>query len=172
MSETINATEAIDRLDPEKWAQTGPNERLRLLEEVRDNCQRYGDALAASDAAMKNDLMGEELYNAAISKVATVVPIANTLSACIELYEHLVDGEMPGPISVTPVGDGLHDVHVFPSSRRDRLMNQHRPVGGGDLIPPRLRRDQLVLSSLPRLDRNDTRTRARRRRMTVPGSGS
>jgi hypothetical protein len=126
MSETMDATQAIDRLDPEKWAQTGPNERLRLLEEVRDNCQRYGDALAASDAAMKNDLMGEELYNAAISKVATVVPIANTLSACIELYEHLVDGEMPGPISVTPVGDGLHDVHVFPSSRRDRLMNQHR----------------------------------------------
>ena len=33
---------------------------------------------------------------------------------------------MPGPVSITPVGHGLHDVHVFPSSRRDRLMNQHR----------------------------------------------
>ncbi len=122
----MNATEAIDRLDPQKWAATAAIERLRLLEQVRENCKVHADELAAADAKMKNDLMGEELYNAAISKVATVVPIANTLTACIELYEHLVDGEMPQPISITPRPGDRHDIHVFPSSRKDKLMNAHR----------------------------------------------
>ena len=120
------AAEAIDRLDPEKWAATTPLERLHLLEQVRENCRKHADELGAADAKMKNDLMGEELYSISTSKVATVVPIANTLSACIELYEHLVHGEMPEPVAVTKVDDDLYDIQTFPSSRKDRLMSQHQ----------------------------------------------
>lgn len=117
-----NAIDAIDRLDPVKWAETSALERLHLLEAVRDNCKTFAEELAASDGKMKNDLMGEELYSVSTSKVATVVPVASTLSACIDLYEHLVHGEMLEPLSITAVGDDRYDIEVFPSSRKDRLM--------------------------------------------------
>ena len=122
----MNATEAIDRLDPEKWAATPPLERLHLLESVRERCATYADELAAADAKMKNERMGEDLYGLGASKVATVVPMANTLTACIDLYEDLVNGEMPAPLSTTKVDEGLYDVEVFPRSRRDRVMNSDR----------------------------------------------
>lgn len=45
----MNATEAIDRLDPEAWAQTSALERLHLLEAVRDRCKDHADELAAAE---------------------------------------------------------------------------------------------------------------------------
>ncbi len=121
-----NAAKAIDHLDPGKWANTSPLERLHLLEAVRENCKEYADELAGADGRMKNDLMGEELYSLSTSKVATVVPIANTLSACIDLYEHLVHGEMMEPLSISRVEDDLYDIEVAPHNRRERLMNPHQ----------------------------------------------
>ncbi|AOW91877.1 aldehyde dehydrogenase [Rhodococcus sp. WMMA185] len=121
-----SAATAIDRLDPLRWAKTSPLQRLRLLETVRENCRAYAEELARADATMKNELMGEELYSISTSKVATVVPIANTLSACIELYEHLAQDEMMEPASITQVADGLFDVQVAPRGHRERLMNPHQ----------------------------------------------
>ena len=118
----MKAAEAIDGLDPKKWAQTSPAERLALLEAVRENLKGLGDALATSDSKMKNGLIGETLYSDPFSKIATVVPMANTVTAAIEVYEGLVHGEMPEPLSVTPVGDGLYDIKVFPVHGKDRLM--------------------------------------------------
>ncbi len=118
----MKANEAIDHLDPERWAATPPAERLHLLEQVRDNLKRYGDELAVSDTQMKNGLMGEELYTDPMSKIATVVPMANTVTAAIEVYEGLVHGEMPKPLEITMVADDLYDIKVFPSSAKDRLM--------------------------------------------------
>ena len=122
----MNAKEAIDRLDPAKWAATAAAERLHLLEEVRENMKTYADELAASDAKMKNDLMSEELFSVPVSKVGTIVPLANTVTACIDLYESLVHGEMLQPISINKVRDGLYDVHVFPQGAKDKLMNGDR----------------------------------------------
>ena len=122
----MDARQAIDRLDPQKWAQTTPAQRLHLLEEVRENMKQHRHALAASDTAMKNDRMGEALYNDAMSQIATVVPMANIVTACIDLYGHLVHGEMPEPIAVTQVADGLYDIQVFPSQSKDRLMYSDR----------------------------------------------
>ena len=99
----MNAKEAIDQLQPQKWAATPATERLHLLEEVRENMKTYADELAASDAKMKNDLMGEELFSQPVSMIATVVPIANTVTACIDLYESLIKGEMLKPISINKV---------------------------------------------------------------------
>jgi acyl-CoA reductase-like NAD-dependent aldehyde dehydrogenase len=59
--------------------------------------------------------------------VATVVPVANTVTASIELYESLVHGEMLKPLSITKVQkDGLYDIHVFPQHAKDRLMYADR----------------------------------------------
>ncbi len=122
----MKANEAIDQLKPEKWAATTAAERLHLLEEVRENMKRFADELAASDARMKNDLMGENLFSDAISLVATVVPLANTVTACIDLYESLIKGEMLKPMNISKVKDGLYDIQVFPQQAKDKLMYADR----------------------------------------------
>ena len=65
-----------------QWAATSAADRLHLLEAVRDNMKQYADELGASDTKMKNDLMGEALFNDEMSKMATIVPLANTVTAC------------------------------------------------------------------------------------------
>lgn len=122
----MKAKVAIDQLNPQKWAEIPPTERLALLEAVRENLQQYGDELASSDTKMKNGLMGEELYSNSLSKVATVVPMANTVTAAIEVYKGLVHGEMPKPLSIIPLGNDLYDIKIFPSHAKDRLMNSDR----------------------------------------------
>ena len=78
------AAQAIDQLKPDAWASTDIPTRLHLLEAVRYNLKTHGDALAETDANMKNTLMGETIFGMPESKVATVVPVASTLTACID----------------------------------------------------------------------------------------
>lgn len=120
------AKEAIDHLNPQKWAKTSPAERLHLLEEVRDNIKTYADDLAASDSKMKNDILGAPLFSDPVSKVGTVVPMASTISAAISLYESIIDGKMLQPLKVEKVGDDLYDIYVFPQERKDKLMYADR----------------------------------------------
>ena len=122
----MNATEALDQLDPKGWAETSPADRLRLLEEVRTNMKKFGDELADADSRMKNGILGAPLYSDPVSKVGTVVPMANTVSAAIELYEAIIDGKMLQPLSVKKVGDDLYDIYVFPQERKDKLMYADR----------------------------------------------
>ena len=122
----MNAKETIDQLKPEAWATTTAAQRLHLLEEVRENMKAHAEELAASDSKMKNDLMGEVLFSDPLSLVATIVPMANTVTACIELYEGIIHGEMLQPLSITKVKEGLYDIHVFPKSAKDKLMNADR----------------------------------------------
>ena len=75
---------------------------------------------------MKNERVGTNTYLPGFSKIATVVPVANTLTACIELYEYLLKGEMPAAASVVAVDDSRFDVQVFPTTRRDRFLNRQR----------------------------------------------
>ena len=58
----MKGAQAIDQLDPQKWATTTVVERLHLLEEVRENMKTYAEELAASDTKMKNGIMGEDLF--------------------------------------------------------------------------------------------------------------
>ena len=118
----MNAQSAYSQLKPEEWATTSIHERLHLLEEVRENLKEYADELATADSKMKNGLMSENLFSDAESKVATAVPIANTLSACIQLHETLADGKMLEPISISKVTEELYDVQVFPKAIKDKIM--------------------------------------------------
>ncbi|PRY22240.1 acyl-CoA reductase-like NAD-dependent aldehyde dehydrogenase [Aliiruegeria haliotis] len=122
----MKATEAIDHLDPQKWADTPPAERLRLLEEVRENMKRFGDELATADSRMKNDILGTPLYSDPVSKVGTVVPMANTVTAAVDLYEAIIEGRMLQPVKVEKVGNDLYDIYVFPQARKDKLIYADR----------------------------------------------
>ena len=118
----MTAQEAYDQLDPQKWANTPVHERLHLLEEVRSNLKTYAEELATADTNMKNGLMGEDIFRNPESMIATAVPIANTLSACIHLYESLVKGKMPEAEKITKVKEGIYDIELKPLDAKDRLM--------------------------------------------------
>ena len=118
----MNTKEAINKLNKENWSKTSVKERLRLLEELRENIIEYADDLAVSEAKMKNNLMNEKLYSLNASMLTTAVPIATTVSACIDLYKSLNKGVMPKAISINKVDDDLFDVQVFPSSVKDKIM--------------------------------------------------
>jgi len=122
----MNAKDALDSLKAETWAQTPAMERLHLLENVRERLWLKSDELADADAAMKNSRIGENLFSRSESKVATVVPMANTLSACVELYQDIVHGDMPQPHSITEVADGIYEIHVAPTGAKDRMLNGDR----------------------------------------------
>lgn len=122
----MNATEAINQLDPKKWTKTSPAERLQLLEEIRANLKEYASELAVSDSKMKNGILGAPLFSDPVSKVTTVVPMASTVTATIDLYEAILDGKMPQPISIKKVADDLYDIYVFPQQRKDKLMYMDR----------------------------------------------
>ena len=118
----MDAQEAFDQLDPQKWAKTPAHERLHFLEQVRSNLKEHALELAEADTKMKNDLMGEEIFRLPESKISTAVPVANTLSACILLYESILKGKMPEPASVTKVKDGIYDIEVIPLNTKDKMM--------------------------------------------------
>jgi acyl-CoA reductase-like NAD-dependent aldehyde dehydrogenase len=116
------AAQAIDQLKPLQWAGTGPSERLALLHAVRKNLKLYGDELAASDTKMKNALMDEALFSNAMSKVSTVVPVANTLTACIHQYEELEQNRMTKPGKVEKAADGFWDITIRRPYATERVM--------------------------------------------------
>ena len=119
----MTAQEAYNQLDPIKWSKTPPHERLHLLEEVRSNLKKYAEDLATEDTKMKNDLMGEEIFRNPESMIATAVPIANTLSACIHLYESILKGKMLEPESITNVNEGIYDIEVTPLDAKDKMLS-------------------------------------------------
>ena len=118
----MTAQEAYDYLDPQGWASTSIPDKLQLLEEVRANLKVYAEELAAADTKMKNDLMGEDIFRNPESMVGTAVPIANTLTACIHLYELLLEGKMPAATKIERVKDGIYDVEIKPLDKKDRLV--------------------------------------------------
>jgi acyl-CoA reductase-like NAD-dependent aldehyde dehydrogenase len=118
----MTAQEALNQLDPQKWANTSAPERLHLLEEVRNRMKTYADDLAKADGDMKNNIMGEQLYTANASMLNTVVPVANTIAACIHLYESLAKGVMPKPEKITKIKDGIYDIELKPMDAKERLL--------------------------------------------------
>ncbi len=126
MTTEHTATSAIDQLTPEQWASTTIERRLNLLYQVRENLKIYGESLAEQDTAMKNGLMDEALFSLNESLMATVVPVGNTLSACIDLYESLQNGKMLAPLEIKKVKEGLYDIRVFPQDAKDKVMYADR----------------------------------------------
>ncbi|MDC4805078.1 hypothetical protein NQ812_17975, partial [Acinetobacter baumannii] len=67
----MKAIDAITQLNPNKWAETTPVERLYLLEAIRTNIKIYGNELAVADYKIKNNILGAHLYPAPTSKLDT-----------------------------------------------------------------------------------------------------
>lgn len=118
----MKARQAIDRLNPERWANASISERLELLEQVRRRLKEKGEDLARHDASMKNRLMGEDIFGLSESKVGTIVPVANTLTAAIQLYESLEKGHMLEPVKIERLDSTYYRVQVYPKTAKEKIL--------------------------------------------------
>jgi len=118
----MDAQSAFKQLKPQDWAQTPAVERLSLIEEIQDNLKKYANELGEVDAKMKNDLIGEDFITIAEGIGTTVNAMGMTLMGIRRLYESLVHGKMPEPLSIKPLNNDIYQVEVYPISRKDKLM--------------------------------------------------
>jgi len=118
----MTAQEAFNSIDPPSWASTSVIERLALIEQVQHNLKKYATELGKVDAKMKNDLIGENITSTAEGMGTTVMPMANTLLGIHKLYESLVGGKMPKPLSTKEIGTDLFEVQVFPIHSKDKML--------------------------------------------------
>ena len=118
----MKAKEAFDKLNPAAWAITPVVERLELIEQIQANLKAHARKLGTADAAMKNRQIGEDMVSVAEGVAATVNAMANTLMVAQHLYESLLHGEMPDPLGVADIGNGVHEIQVWPIHKKDKLV--------------------------------------------------
>ncbi|MDP8259932.1 MAG: aldehyde dehydrogenase family protein [Candidatus Gygaella obscura] len=120
----MNAKQAVDWLDPEKWQKTPAREKLNLLKQIQSNIKLYMQELVQADCEVKNITLGNKdtLHMEAIGWQGTIVAVASNISACIKLYEALVRGKMPEPVRIEKIANDLYDVEVFPRYIKDKLI--------------------------------------------------
>lgn len=122
----MKAIDAITQLNPNKWAETTPVERLYLLEAIRTNIKIYGNELAVADYKLKNNILGAHLYPAPTSKLDTIVPMVNTISVAINLYKSLINQEILRPLKAEKIEDDLFNIYVFRQEQKGKLMYADR----------------------------------------------
>lgn len=118
----MTAQEAYRRVSPDRWAKISAGERLELIKKIQKNMIFHADRLGETDANMKNALIGEIITSKAEGIAGTIVPMANTLMAIRHLYESLVKGKMPEPVSTKKIGNDLYEIQVFPVYSKDKLI--------------------------------------------------
>ncbi|MBX7210258.1 MAG: aldehyde dehydrogenase family protein [Verrucomicrobiaceae bacterium] len=120
----MNAHQAIDWVDADKWRKTSAREKLELLKTLQKRIKEYQSALYEAELTLhkidKDD--PSQLHRSGYARIAPI-GIAKNVAICIEVYESLVKGEMPKPMEVKKVGDGLYDAYVFPHTKMDKLLN-------------------------------------------------
>ena len=124
----MTAKEAIDWLDPTKWKNTSAEVKLDLLKQVRENLRVHMEDLARADSEMKGIPHDDpsHSFQAGLAYQTTTLPVGGTLSACITLYESLVEGKMLEPLEIHKVSGDRHDILVFPYSGLDKTMYADR----------------------------------------------
>lgn len=119
---------AMDWINPNHWLVISAEERLELLHQVQNNLSVYMDLLVASDCGTRNIDMQDSAQTHLLGSIlqSAIMPVANNLSACIDLYEHLVKHRLPNAVKKSDKGNGYWDVQVFPNHTRDKALFMDR----------------------------------------------
>ncbi|WP_181273822.1 aldehyde dehydrogenase family protein [Brevibacterium oceani] len=117
----MNAQDAYNSLNSEKWAATSISDRLELLKQVQDNMLTHAMELGAADKQMRNDIVGEPQYLDGYGVFGTIGPMGGVVAATIDLYKSIAAGTMLTAKSTTPLGGDRYDVEVFPQTLKDRI---------------------------------------------------
>ena len=76
----MNAQDAYASLDPKVWTKTSVLERFVLIEDIQNNQRKYARELGATDAEMKNALIGEDFVSYQEGMGSTVNAMGNALN--------------------------------------------------------------------------------------------
>lgn len=117
----MTTKESFNQLNAEKWASISVKEKLSLLKKVQQNLKVYAKELGESDAAMKNNIIGEDLVSSSEGMSFTVGFMAAVLTGIRNLYESLIHGEMPKPLAINKISDSDYEIEVYPIFPNDKL---------------------------------------------------
>ena len=126
-SQTTKAKEAVDKVDPQKWASTPVSERIKLLEKVRDRLSLHADAIAAGMAQTRN--VQETIFSQDSQLMLTCFPFLATLNQLLSFYQVLLqkgNNQMVRPKSIQKVGDGLWDIETPVLSTPEKIVRGSR----------------------------------------------
>ena len=118
----MDAKQAVDCLDPTKWRNTSAKARLDLLKQIQHNIARHIEELSAADNKVRGVSPSDPATRHMAGTAATVSPIASNVATCIDIYDLLIKGQMPQPVSINRVGEGLYDAQVAALNFRDRML--------------------------------------------------
>ncbi|MEO1516449.1 MAG: aldehyde dehydrogenase family protein [Bacteroidota bacterium] len=118
----MTAQEAYNFVDPQGWAKTSIQQRFSLLRQIQKNLATHSKQLGRADARMKNGLIGQDAVSLGEGMGGTVMPMASTLMGIQRLYEALLKGKMPKPVSIQEIDDDLFEIQVFPISSKDKMI--------------------------------------------------
>lgn len=124
----MTVSSALDWINERNWLITSAEERLELLHQIQHNLSVYMDAVVAADCTARNidlqDPSQAHLFGSIIQSVIT--PIANNLTACIELYEYFAKNRFPKPVRQSQKDNDCWDIQVFPHHTRDKALFMDR----------------------------------------------
>ena len=118
----MDAKQAVDCLQVEKWQNTPVNMKLGFLKKIQSNIALHMDELVQADNAARGVSPDNPATRHQTGTAATVSPIASNVSACIDIYKLLAKGEMPKPANIKHVADDIYDVQVAPLNSKDKML--------------------------------------------------
>ena len=120
----MKAQEAFDQLDPQAWAKTSAQERLQLIDQLRENILQHAQELGRIDAEMKSSHASPGAVSPSEGMGSTVNAMGNTLSGIRFLYQSLVNGPLPKSLGVRQLPNDIYEVEVYPQTQFDKLAAQ------------------------------------------------
>lgn len=118
----MDAQQAVDYLQPEKWQNTSVNVKLDFLKQIQSNIALHMDELVQADNKTRGVSPDDPATRHQAGTAASVSPIASNVSACIDIYKLLAKGEMPKPANIKRVTDDIYDVQVAPLNSKDKML--------------------------------------------------
>lgn len=124
-----SASEAVERLSPERWNQTSYQERLTMLLQIQKNMAKHFPDITKAESDMRNSRISKsgektsgDIYNPELCVVTSVMGMATHITAAVELYQGLVKNKKgPSKFSKVKGTDDMYDIRVGPLSIKDRL---------------------------------------------------
>ena len=95
----MNAKQAVDWVDPIKWRNTSAEKKLEFLKQIQQQIKTYQDELSQAELDMHGLKRDDDANLHQVGEfMQGLVPIANNVVACIDVYKNLMKGAMPQPV--------------------------------------------------------------------------
>lgn len=119
---------AINQLNSEKWSKTPAKEKLNFLKQIQKNIDLYFDELIEVDCQVKNiNISNKNNYQQiGMSTASTILPIANNLIDCINLYKLIIKKKLPKFSKIKKEQNHLYNNQIASNKILDKILFDYK----------------------------------------------